>query len=159
MTNLNNTPDGDTERPRLRKLEALTQRNRGRTSREAMKEWVRDALRYLDDPVSLSDESPLANLPVVDRLATTTFRGRTCPRGLALRALLRDALAAVSRDLEGTVLGDIAVALLQGRTQASVAEVRGFGDEWLSRRWKPVLLSLVLNRLLDAGTDERAKAA
>ena len=124
-----------------------------------MKEWVREALRYLDDPVTLSDESPLANLPNVERLATTTFRGRTCPRGLALRALLRDALAAVARDLEGTVLGDIAVALLQGRTQASVAGARGLGDEWLSRRWKPVLLSLVLDRLLDAGTVERSKAA
>ena len=60
---------------------------------------------------------------------------------------------------EGTVLGDIAVALLQGRTQASVAELRGLGDEWLSRRWKPVLLSLVLDRLLDAGIVERSKAA
>ena len=91
---------------------------RGRPSRATMLEWVRDALRYLDDPVSLQDESPLANLPNAERLAATTFRGRTCPRGLALRALLREALAAVGRDLDGAILGDIAVALLKGRTQA-----------------------------------------
>jgi hypothetical protein len=123
-----------------------------------MQEWVREALRFVDDPVALQD-SPLVSLPAVQQLVMTSFRGRTCAPGLALRALLRDALAAIGRDLDGATLGDMAVALLLGHTQASVAEARGVGDEWISRRWKPVLLALVLERLLEAGAAQSSKAA
>jgi hypothetical protein len=125
---------------------------RGRPSRETRLEWVRHALRLIGDVASLDDTSPLARHPAVERLAATTFRGRTCPNGLALRALLRDALAAIGRDLDGTVVGALAVATLHGRTQASLAAELGMGQEWLSRRHKSTLVALVLARL-DAAAD------
>ncbi len=120
---------------------------RGRPSRETRLEWVRDALKYLDDPVYLEDESPLGNHPAVVHLAATTFRGKTCARGLAARSLLREALVTIARDLKGTLLGDLAAGTYLGHTQASVAEAHGVGDEWLSRRWKTPLLVLVLGYL------------
>ncbi|MGE3075133.1 MAG: hypothetical protein AB7N24_15370 [Dehalococcoidia bacterium] len=123
----------------------------GRPSRVAMSDRLREAVRFLDDPIALQD-SPLASLPAVRALTLSTFRGRTCASGLALRAVLREALATVARDLDGTVVADLAAASLRGATQASVAGQRGLREEWLSRRWKPVLLELVLERLLVASS-------
>jgi hypothetical protein len=117
-----------------------------------MHDRVREALRFLDDPIALQD-SPLASLPTVKTLALSTFRGRTCAPGLALRALLREALAAIARDLDGTLVADLAVATLHGKTQASVAEGRGLAEEWVSRRWKPVLVGLVLERLVSVSEE------
>ena len=50
---------------------------------------VREALRFLDDPIALED-SPLARLAIVGVLTITKFRGRTCATGLALRNVLRE---------------------------------------------------------------------
>lgn len=124
----------------------------GRPSRVAMTDRVREAVRFLDDPIALQD-SPLASLPAVRSLTLSTFRGRTCASGLALRAVLREELATVARDLDGTLVADLAVAALRGATQASVAGQHGLREEWISRRWKPVLLELVLERLLAASSE------
>ena len=86
-------------------------------------------------------------------LTLSTCRGRSCAAGLALRALLRESLAAVGRDLDGTLVSDLALAALRGNTQASVADQRGLREEWVSRRWKPVLLLLVLERLLSEASE------
>lgn len=130
----------------------------GRPSREAMLDRVREALRLVDDPIAL-EESPLASLPAVRALTLSTFRGRTCAPGLALRALLRESLATVCRDLDGTLVADLALAALRGDTQASVAEQRGLREEWVSRRWKPVLVGIVLDRLLATDGEAAQQAA
>ena len=124
----------------------------GRPSRVGMSERLREAVRFLDDPIALQD-SPLASLPAVRALTLSTFRGRTCASGLALRAVLREALATVATDLEGTLVADLAIAALRGATQASVAGQHGLREEWISRRWNPVLLELILERLLVANSD------
>lgn len=129
----------------------------GRPSRESLLARVRDAIRLVDDPIAL-EESPLISLPAVRALTLSTFQGRTCAAGLALRALLRESLATIARDLDGTLVADLALAALQGATQASVAEHHRLREEWVSRRWKPVLLGLVLERLL-ADVDERPAQA
>jgi len=59
----------------------------------------------------------------------------TLSSGVALRAILRDALATVARDLDGTLVADLAVAALRGATQVSVAGQHGLREEWISRRW------------------------
>ncbi len=129
----------------------------GRPSREALRDRVREAIRFLDDPIALED-SPLISLPSVRALTLSRFRGRTCACGLALREVLRESLAAIARDLNGTLVGDLALAALRGDTQASVANQRGLREEWISRRWKPVLLVLVLERLLSATAEEASQS-
>lgn len=119
----------------------------GRPSREAMLDRVREAIRLLDDPIGL-EESPLVSLPAVRSLTASTFRGRTCASGLALRAVLRETLAAIHRDLDGTLVAELAAAALNGVRQSTIAEQCGVSEEWISRRWKPVLLALVIEQLL-----------
>lgn len=125
----------------------------GRPSREALLDRVREAIRCLDDPIALED-SPLISLPAVRALTLSRFRGRTCACGLALRAILRETLATIAHDLVGTLVADLAHGALRGETQASIAAQRGLREEWISRRWKPVLVELVLEKLL-TGEDER----
>ncbi len=130
----------------------------GRPSRDALLDRVREAIRLVDDPIAL-EESPLVSLPAVRASTLSTFQGRTCAAGLALRALLRESLAAIARDLDGTLVADLALAALRGATQASVADLRGLREEWISRRWKPVLLGLVLEGLLAAEAPSQTRAA
>lgn len=128
----------------------------GRPTQAALDARVREALRLVDDPIALAD-GPLAALPVVRRLVQTTYRGRTCPEGIALRALLRAILAEIARDLDGTFVAALAAGLREGRSQAEVARQLGTSEEWLCRRFKPQLVRLVRERLTDANVNlERA---
>lgn len=116
---------------------------------------IREALRFLDDPIALGD-GPLATLPVVAKLVASRYQGRTCPEGLALRALLRGILAEIGRDLEGSFVGSLANGLRNGRTQADIARELGTSEEWLCRRFKPQLIRLVRERLAAAELIEAA---
>lgn len=130
----------------------------GRPSREGLRDRVREAIRILDDPIALED-SPLISLPAVRTLTLSRFQGRTCASGLALRALLRETLATIAHDLDRTLVADLAQAALRGDTQASIAAQRGLREEWISRRWKPVLVELVLERLLAAKDEDLHRRA
>ena len=142
---------------RLRSLEAVesirttasrgaTVPTRGRPSAAMLDVQVREALRFLDDPIGLEDLA-LIRLPVVANLAVTKFRGRTCAVGLALRQVLQEILEALASDLEGTPVGALAGGLRHGLTQAEVARQLGLSDEYLCRRWKPQLVRLVREQL------------
>lgn len=119
---------------------------RGRPGRSAREALIREALKSLDDPITL-EESPLASLAAVRRLAETTFRARTCAEGLALAFALRTELTTIAADLVDTPVGALARGLSHGQTQVSVARALGITEEHLCRRWKPILITLVLRRL------------
>ncbi|MEZ4494252.1 MAG: hypothetical protein R3C29_13180 [Dehalococcoidia bacterium] len=119
---------------------------RGRPNAAAVDERVRAALRAIDDPIVL-EASPLVRLDSVRSLAEGPLRGRTCAEGLALRFVLRKALADIANDLIGTPIGALSAALHDGRTQAEVAIDLGITQEHLSRRWKGPLVSLVRERI------------
>ena len=121
---------------------------RGRPSSAMLDDQVREALRFLDDPIALEGSS-LTRLPAVRDLSATKYRGRTCATGLALRQVLRESLDALASDLEGTPVGALAAGLRLGDTQAEVARELGISEEYLCRRWKPVLILLVRRRLED----------
>ena len=153
---------------RLRSLEAVesirttasrgaTVPTRGRPSAAMLDVQVREALRFLDDPIGLEDLA-LIRLPVVANLAATKFRGRTCSIGLALRQVLRENLDALASDLVGTPVGALAAGLRHGLTQAEVARQLGISDEYLCRRWKPQLVRLLREQLTRAVGDELAAA-
>lgn len=128
---------------------------RGRPRQSDVDERIRAALRVVGDPTAL-ERSSLAKRPIVQQLASTEFRGRTCAEGLALARVLRHALAQIARDLDGVPVARLAAALHDGRSQTEAAEELGISDEYLCRRWKPVLITLVRERL-DA-LDTRAVA-
>lgn len=130
---------------------------RGRPSSAMLDDQVREALRFLDDPIAL-EGSPLTRLPTVRELSVTKYRGRTCATGLALRQVLREILDALASDLEGTPVGTLAVGLRVGDTQVEVAREMGISDEYLCRRWKPQLIRLVHEQLTKHGGDQRAAA-
>lgn len=109
---------------------------------------IREALRFLDDPIALAD-GPLATLPVATRLVADRYRGRTCAEGLALRAMLLGILDDVGRDLEGSVVGSLAAGLREGRSQAAIARELKTSEEWLCRRFKPQLVGLIRQRLAE----------
>lgn len=119
---------------------------RGRPSGALLDDRVRAALRSLDDPIAL-EMSSLVLLPSVQHLATGQLRGRTCAEGLALRFVLRKALQQIATDLAGTPVSTLAAAIHAGRSQASAARQMAVSEEHLSRRWKPVLVSLVRERI------------
>jgi hypothetical protein len=118
---------------------------------------VREAIRILDDPIALED-SALARLAIVQNLAATTFRGRTCATGLALRQVLRGALDDLAADLDGTPVGALAAGLRAGHTQAAVARRLGMSEEYLCRRWKPPLVRLMRERLTRNAAEGREAA-
>ena len=130
---------------------------RGRPSSAVLDDQVREALRFLDDPIALED-SPLARLAIVRELTTTKYRGRTCSTGLALRQVLKEILDALASDLEGTPVGALAAGLRAGLTQADVARQLGISDEYLCRRWKPQLVRLVREQLMMPRGEEQAAA-
>lgn len=120
---------------------------RGRKSRQTLLEELRAALQLRDDPIALQD-SPLADMHVVRSRAERQFGRRTCGSGLALSAVLHEVLRDIAADLgEQSIVSRIAEMLHAGATQASIARAMGISDEHFSRRWKPVLLNLVLQRL------------
>jgi len=129
--------------------------SRGRPTAAAVDERVRAALRLIDDPIAL-EACPLVRLEQVQSLAAGPLRGRTCAEGLALRFVLRKALAEIANDLAGTPIGSLAGALHEGRTQAEVAGELGISREHLSRRWKGLLVSLVRERIERPLSQERA---
>ena len=118
---------------------------------------VREALRFLDDPIALEGSS-LTRLPTVRELSATKYRGRTCATGLALRQVLRETLDALASDLEGTPVGSLAAGLRVGDTQVEVAREMGILDEYLCRRWKPQLVRLVRQQLVSHDGEGRAAA-
>ena len=127
---------------------------RGRPRRSDLDARIRAAVRLVGDPIALEDMA-LAARPAVQLVASTELRGRTCADGLALARILRQALGDIARDLEGFPVGKLAATLLDGRSQAEAATELGITDEHLCRRWKPVLIELVAERL-DV-MDERAR--
>ena len=118
---------------------------------------VREALRFLDDPIALGD-GPLSTLPVVAKLVASRYQGRTCPEGLALRALLLGILAEIGRDLEGSFVGSLANGLRNGRTQADIARELGTSEEWLCRRFKPQLIRLIREHVTASSPECRQSA-
>ena len=130
---------------------------RGRPSSAMLDDQVREALRFLDDPIAL-EGSPLTRLSAVRDLSATKYRGRTCATGLALREVLRESLDALTSDLEGTAVGKLAAGLRLGDTQAEVAREIGISDEYLCRRWKPQLIRLVRQQLVSHDGEGRVAA-
>lgn len=128
---------------------------RGRPSQALLDARVRAALRIIDDPIAL-EESELAYSPAVAELVATKLRGRTCARGLALAMILRASLEVISRDLQGTPVGVLADGLRQGRKQVHIAWDLSVSEEHLSRRWKPILVRLVRERIEMAPPNELA---
>ncbi len=115
---------------------------RGRKRAEDRLEDLRKALRSLRDPIVL-EESPLARVRYVQLKAEREYRRRTCSVGLALSATLRSILRQLGEDLKGTPLGELAASLETGSTQAEVAKKLGMREEFISRRVKPALLSVL----------------
>lgn len=116
---------------------------------------MREALRYLDDPIAL-ERNPLAGTALVVSLCQAEFERRTCARGLALAAVLRNALGEISHDLPATPVGVLASLIREGRTQADAARIIGRSAEHVCRRWKPVLVRLVLDRMEQARVPQHA---
>lgn len=119
---------------------------RGRRSSEARLEVLRAALRVLDDPIAL-EETPLATTPAFVRRAEQDFRRRTCAVGLAVAAGLTASLNEIGADLAGTPVGELAAKLADGRPQVEVAAALGITTQHLTRRYKPVLLRLLDQKL------------
>ena len=130
---------------------------RGRPSSAMLDDQVREALRFLDDPIALEGSS-LTRLPAVRDPSATKYRGRTCATGLALRQVLREILDALASDLEGTPVGTLAAGLRVGDTQVEVAREMGISDEYLCRRWKPQLVRLLREQLTKLGDGQKAAA-
>lgn len=119
----------------------------GRKPRSLRERHLRRALLRMDDPIAL-EESPLARLAIIERCAGELFTRRVCARGLALSRILHVCLRQVGADLgEHHPAATLARALDRGMTQASAAREIGISEEHLTRRWKPAVVALVLDRL------------
>ncbi|MFN0146542.1 MAG: hypothetical protein ACKVT1_08535 [Dehalococcoidia bacterium] len=149
---MNNVPPDRTPVP----LRALNGR-RADVPGQALDADVREALRFVDDPIALED-SCLVSLPAVRQLVAGRFKGKTCAEGQALRKILCDELARIAEDLDGTVVASLARAIHDGRTQAALARELEINEEYLCRRWKPVLTRLVRESLTAARDDVAAAA-
>lgn len=130
----------------------------GRPSRQSLEDDVRSALRLLDDPIAL-DGLGLASSRSVQVVAAHLYPKRTCASGLALRRLLRQFLRELAADMQGSVLGTLAAGLEKGETQASIARSLGISEEYLCRRWKPVLVQLLRDMILSAEPGVQSRAA
>lgn len=124
-----------------------------RAGRPRRLDVLRGALNHLDDPIWLLTFSPLIKLPVVQDLAARLGPATVCAEGRSLRAVLRRALRDVVDALDRHPVGVLAAGILAGQTQLSIAHQLGMTDEHLCRRYKPVLIELVGQRLASLSND------
>jgi hypothetical protein len=120
---------------------------RGPKSKDTIHHELRHALRYLWDPIAL-EANPLSDHKLVQLRVERAYRGRTCSAGLALRAVLREALHDIARDLgDKHPISQLALAIDDGRSQVEAAVDLSLSSEHISRRLKPMLMELIVDRL------------
>src|SRR5262245_8955575 len=107
---------------------------RGRKGREERLEALRDVLRVLNDQGAL-EESPLGAVPAMVRRAERDYKRRTCAIGQAIADTLKEKLAEIAEDLNGTAVGELAGRLAAGRPQVEVAAILGISTQHLTRRY------------------------
>jgi hypothetical protein len=95
-----------------------------------------EAVRQLDDPLTLERFGPLTRLRVVQERAARHYRDDWCAAGRALRDVLRAAVEPVADVLSPPAAATLR-ALAEGRTAASVAGDLGIKPPALRKRVTP----------------------
>jgi hypothetical protein len=135
---------------------------RSRTStpgprREDFEHAVAEALRRLGDTVFL-DDSPLADLPEVIRLAENDRR--LFARGEALSCLLSGVLVALTERLTGggrvALIRKTLEGVGRGHSIASIAREQQKTREWWSRHYWKLAVGLVADELLSLNGESRS---
>ena len=119
---------------------------RGRPNALSRLESLRQDLRNLNDLVAL-EEGSLAKLDHFQRRAAEAYPGRTCSVGHAVADGLTEMLLQVADDLPGTPVAELARRLAERGTQIQAAALLRVSPQHLSRRYKPVLLLLLQQKL------------
>lgn len=119
---------------------------RGRKTGEERLEALREALRVRNDPIAL-EGLPLAARREFQEQGKKRYGRGTCAVGRAIADLLQLSLEEIASDLPTTAVGKLASAMVAGDTQAKAAKELDISEEHLTRRWKPVLVRLVQERL------------
>ena len=120
----------------------------GRKSERELEASLRVALSHWEDGAALA-ESSFARNPGIEVIAEARYPGLgALSRGLVLRDLIRECLTDLAESLKGVEpLQSIVRGRLRGATQAEIARSINMSQEWLSRRYKRLLVVLVLDAL------------
>ncbi|MCL0094292.1 type IV secretory system conjugative DNA transfer family protein [Dehalococcoidales bacterium] len=131
---------------RAKRPEALEEAPVPTTSDELWQERIWHALRHLDDRGMLN-QSPLARLAYIQRLADREFRGSILVRGLALREVLVrciDKIIAEANSEPGLQKTCEFLSLIkEGQNLTAIAEAMGLSREQVTRYHKKKAVELV----------------
>ena len=132
----------------------------GRKSERELEVALRSLVGNWQD-CSLLAASVFARHPVVVVMAESRYPGLgMLSRGLVLRDLIRDCLEDLVRALHGDVrLRMMVEGALHGQTQRQIARTLNVSEEWVSRRYKPVLVGILLDALQSRLRDVRNASA
>ena len=120
-------------------------------SPEIWQERVWHALRHLDDR-SILNQSPLARLTYIQRLAQKEFKGNALVRGLALKYVLTNCIDRIIAEL-GTEAGlikecEFLKMVKQGHNLSVIGKLLGLSREHITRTYKKKAVELVTQEFL-----------
>lgn len=128
------------------------------TKTELWKEKIWHALRHLDDLIILN-QSSLARLVYVQRLAETEFRDRSLARGLALRHALTgciDKIVSDGKDQIGLqkICGFLEI-VKEGQNLTDISKAMGVSREQVSKSYKKKAVELVTQEFVELAKSRR----
>ena len=134
-------------------------KKRGRKSGEELTQRVALALKHVQE-LEYLDESTLASLPAVQRLAKEQYRDGVVPTGFALRVLLMESANIVIRDLKKLPGYQREIKFLKAYLDCqSVAEISrslGLCREHVARSIQPRAINMVARVFLARASDGRS---
>lgn len=120
-------------------------------SPEVWQARVWHALRHLDDR-SILNQSPLARLTYIQRLADSEFKGNALVRGLALKHTLLDCVDRIILGLDGesglTKTCQFLKLIKEGRNVTAISKSLRLSREHVTRIYKKKAVELVTQEFL-----------
>jgi hypothetical protein len=139
---------------------AVGQEPASATRAELWQDKIWHALKYIDDP-SMLNQNSLARLNYVQKLAQTEFRGRSLARGLALKQVLVrciDKIVADGKDNVGLhkVCGFLEL-IKKGQNLTDISKVLGVSREQVSKSYKKKAVELVTQEFVELARARKGK--